>query len=632
MTAANAVPTVECLRCEVEVPAGNYCGLCGCDPVAEPGSSTVWLRPNAFGAAPAEKVLRPNLASTLFPQLPSGSRRPFRLILILAAAGLASSAVVRLPSLAIATGSLGLPLLFVFYLRASGADRDLPTARLVGAAAGGAALGILWVLISGQAVARSYGVPMGVGLALHHLLGAGFLIPTAGMLLMVVPTVVIRFRSPESRESLDGFMIGGLAALFFTAAATLTRLGPQVATGLIAHVRPVKGLLVEAVLCGVTVPITATAAGGMVGVALWFRQPGSHRGRVRLLLWLLAAAALLIHAGVGVIDIVGVPQLVMLVAHLTMTVAVLFGLRLALQLALLHEDHDPIREDQPLLCPHCEHVVPDMAFCPACGAATRASSQESRRERRDIRPRPTEEAAPGRTYPGYALPAGEYAAPELRRPRFGWLLGRWGTGIAAAAVVLGAAALVLTPKIAHYVCPPDCGKPPSGTPVMELPRFTSPDGGFSVSYPAPGTAYAVTTQKAGVTARYTGGDGGVLQLFSEPANGRTAKDIAKAIVRRTYPDAQTAYEIPNAMVGYQRGYGELADDWPQGGSATYARDRVLVMVAVKNDLALVAFATGPYHAYGPDFGPGPPSGANLEIALDMGKYVNSFQWDGDPDR
>lgn len=640
MTAAvQGVPTVECRRCEVEVPAGNYCGLCGCDPVAEPGTSTAWLRPGAFGAAPAEKVLRPNLASTLFPQLPSGSRRPFRVVLILAAIGLAASAVLRLPALGIATGALGLPLLFVFYLRASGADRDLPRARLVGAALLGAALGILWVVISGQAVARSYGVPMQVGLALHHLLGAGFLIPTIGMLLMVLPTAVIRFRRPGSRESLDGFAIGGLAALFFTAAATLTRLAPQVATGLIAHVRPVKGLLVQAVLCGVTVPITATAAGGMVGIALWFRQQGGHHGRVRLLLWLLAAGALLIHAGVGVIDIVGVPQSAMLAAHLTMTVVVLLGLRLALQLALLHEDHDPIREDQPLLCPHCEHVVPDMAFCPACGAATRASSRESRRERRDFRPQPTGQAEPGsidgepeQRYPGYALPAGAYAAPAIRRPRFGWLLGRWGTGIATAAVVLGTAALALTPKIAHYACPPDCGKPPSGTPVMELPRFDSPDGGFSVSYPAPGTAYAVTTQKAGITARYTGGDGGVLQLFSEPANGRTAKDIAKAIVRRTYPDARTAYEIPNAMVGYQPGYGELADDWPQGGSATYARDRVLVMVSVKNDLALVAFATGPYHAFGPDFGPGPPSGANLEIALDMGKYVNSFQWDGDPDR
>jgi hypothetical protein len=50
------------------------------------------------------------------------------------------------------------------------------------------------------------------------------------------------------------------------------------------------------------------------------------------------------------------------------------------------------------------------------------------------------------------------------------------------------------------------------------------------------------------------------------------------------------------------------------------------MAAVKNDLALVAFATGPYRAFGPTSGPGLPSGANLELAADLGKYVNSFQW------
>jgi len=60
--------------------------------------------------------------------------------------------------------------------------------------------------------------------------------------------------------------------------------------------------------------------------------------------------------------------------------------------------------------------------------------------------------------------------------------------------------------------------------------------------------------------------------------------------------------------------------------------RVMVLVAVKDGLALVAYAVGPYHQFGPNFGPGPPSGANLEVAQDLGKYVNSFAWRGDPPR
>jgi hypothetical protein len=40
----------------------------------------------------------------------------------------------------------------------------------------------------------------------------------------------------------------------------------------------------------------------------------------------------------------------------------------------------------------------------------------------------------------------------------------------------------------------------------------------------------------------------------------------------------------------------------------------------------VATAVGPYHEFTPTFGTGHPSGVNLALALDMGKYVNSFRW------
>jgi hypothetical protein len=86
------------------------------------------------------------------------------------------------------------------------------------------------------------------------------------------------------------------------------------------------------------------------------------------------------------------------------------------------------------------------------------------------------------------------------------------------------------------------------------------------------------------------------------------------------------------LVGYQLGYGEVADDYPQDSAGRYTRLRLLVMVAVKNQIALIAAAVGPYHEFSPDFGSGHPSGANLQLALDMGKYVNSFTWRGDPPR
>ncbi|WP_313673992.1 zinc ribbon domain-containing protein [Mycolicibacterium sp.] len=633
---ADIVTVALCPRCHTDVPEGNFCGVCGSSLAAQPGDGPQWLRPNTFGAAPSEKVMVPHFASSMFPHLPDRSRRPFRLTLVVAAVALAASVAAKLPAAGITVAALGLPLLFVLYLRASQIDRDIPRVSLALSAVAGAVLGSGWVLLTGGLVARTYNVSLGVGVALHHLLGQGVAIPAIGMLLMLVPAVAVRLTRPGTRESLDGFTIGALGALVFTAAATLTRLAPQFTTGLFAHARPVEGLIVEVVMGGVTIPVTAAAAGGLAGILLWFKPSSEHERKLRTVLALLAALVMIVHTAVGVVDIVGLPEMVMLAIHLAATVLALLALRLALQFALLHETHDPIRADQPLLCIHCEMVVPDMAFCPACGAATRASTRTSRRERRGAsRPQPVagDTDGPGATaadglplenYPGYALPAGTYRAHGLRRPRFGWLVGRWGTAITAVAVVLGAVALVQTPEIAHYMCPPECGRPPSGTPVTGLPKFTGP--GFSVSYPSAESAYEITTYDNGVVAKYVGGDTGVMQLFSEPASGRSAQEVVQALLKNRYPDARVAYVIPNAKVGYEPGYGVFADDWPQNPTATFTRQRLMVTAAVKNDLALIAFASGPYRTFGPQSGPGLPSGANLELAADLGKYVNSFQW------
>lgn len=625
-----APTTQRCPRCHTEVPAGHFCGVCASDLTAPEGSAPEWLRPSVFGAAPGEKVLIPYFASAMFPHLPNPSRRPFRVTLLVGIVALGVSVLMRLPAAGIALSALGLPLLFVLYLRSSNLDRDIPRGSLFSSALIGAALGAGWALLTGGLVARAYNVSISSGLALNNLLGKGIAIPAIGMLLMLVPAVVLRFVRPGTRESLDGYAIGALGALVFTAAATLVRLAPQFSTGLFARFRPIRSLAVEVIMNGLAIPVTAAAAGGLVGLLLWFQPAGGHDRRVRVVLVMLSAAVLFVHTAVGVVTITGLPQMVMLAIHLTAAVLAVLALRVALQLALLHEKPDPMRPDQPLLCIDCEMVVPDMAFCPACGVATRASTRTSRRERRDVRPHPAgADSAPAdgeANYPGYALPAGSYQAPAIGRPRFGWLVGRWGVTVTACIVVLAGTTLVLTPKIAHFMCPPECGRPPAGTPVAGLPRHTSSDGKFSVSYPAPGSAYEVTLLDNGVTARFTGGDTGTMQLFSQPANGRTARDIIESLVRKRFPDARIDYEIPNAMVGYEPGFGVLADDWPQNPSARSTRQRILAMAAVRNDLALVAFATGPFRAFGPDSGPGLPSGANLQLAEDLGKYVNSFQW------
>jgi hypothetical protein len=100
------------------------------------------------------------------------------------------------------------------------------------------------------------------------------------------------------------------------------------------------------------------------------------------------------YAVLGLVDVARFPQTLQLVLHLTVAAMAVLALRVGLHLALLHEAHDEILSDEPLLCPHCGHVVPDMAFCVACGAATRASSRSSRQARRDTRPVRTDTGPP----------------------------------------------------------------------------------------------------------------------------------------------------------------------------------------------------------------------------------------------
>jgi hypothetical protein len=107
----DAVPRTLCPRCASDVPAGDFCGVCGSDLTGERTGGRRWLRPGTFGAAPGEAVLRPYLFSSLFPHLPNRSRRPFRIILLIGSLALVAFALARIPSAGIALAALGLPLL-----------------------------------------------------------------------------------------------------------------------------------------------------------------------------------------------------------------------------------------------------------------------------------------------------------------------------------------------------------------------------------------------------------------------------------------------------------------------------------------------------------------------------------------
>jgi hypothetical protein len=103
-----------------------------------------------------------------------------------------------------------------------------------------------------------------------------------------------------------------------------------------------------------------------------------------------------LYAGLGLMELAPLSDGFHVGLHLLVAVLALLALRIGLQAALLHEAHDGMNPSEPLLCPHCGHVVPDMAFCPNCGVSTRASSRSSRTARRLTRPVRSDSAPEGR--------------------------------------------------------------------------------------------------------------------------------------------------------------------------------------------------------------------------------------------
>jgi hypothetical protein len=183
-------------------------------------------------------------------------------------------------------------------------------------------------------------------------------------------------------------------------------------------------------------------------------------------------------------------------------------------------------------------------------------------------------------------------------------------------------------------CPPACGQPPTGPPVASRPRFTAPDRSFSVEYPQ-GERYFGTTKKLadGVLISVNVGDTGAILIEGGPANGRTAEQVATSFVRSKFPDARRAYGVPNALVGYQLGYGEVDDVYLQSSDGTYSHQRLTVLAAVKNDVSVLAVGLGAYHPFVQgSFSNGHPSGAATLVAQVMDSFVNSVTWRGDPPR
>ena len=178
--------------------------------------------------------------------------------------------------------------------------------------------------------------------------------------------------------------------------------------------------------------------------------------------------------------------------------------------------------------------------------------------------------------PGSDLP--RVGFPEMSRPaspghRFSHatMIVFLAAGLAILAVILVVAALLSQPPTPP-VCPPlTCQSPPirnpmiggssavTGTPVEHGQLYTNSQG-FTVRYYSPfGITPQASTAADGITLTYDFASqyGGTSQLavIGAPAGNTTNVGLVQSIIGQIAPNAQLAYQLPGALVGYQLGVG-----------------------------------------------------------------------------
>jgi hypothetical protein len=390
---------MQCQQCEATVPAGTFCGVCGA-ATAPTRWGPAWLRLAAYTAAPDQHALWPSLATSLFPQAARRSRVAFRAALLALVVLLFAVAALRWQPPLIGLCALGAPLLFGLYLRETDAFRDQSIGALAGTAALGVGLGVGWAFLTDAIWKRTYDDVLGTPMTHTEQVINLAAIPVVGVLLMLAPVVVVRLLSRGDRESLDGFVIGAIGALCFFSADLLARAAPEFTHGLSDHDMPLDAVFALTALRGVAGPLTAVAVGGMVGATMWFTR---REQSTRAPHWYSPSSpipalvvALLLYAAQNGIDYTWLSYLQIVLLNFAIALAALWALRLVVHVTLLLEASDDDSTNAPVLCPPCDYVVPELAFCAHCGVAARAASRSSRVERRRHRPVPVTAPTEGR--------------------------------------------------------------------------------------------------------------------------------------------------------------------------------------------------------------------------------------------
>ncbi len=266
-----------------------------------------------------------------------------------------------------------------------------------------------------------------------------------------------------------------------------------------------------------------------------------------------------------------------------------------------------------------------VAYCPRCGTANQTGAPFCGRCGQALGPAPATAVAVAYPYRQVAAPA-----PAGHGARWLALVG----AVAILAVILGAVAWLHQPHVTGHDCGVTC-KPPSSPPLGNAHTYTSTDLGYSLDY-FDGDLLAQNghiTHQDGHSIAWTVdlGDGPFPIVFDgQAANGRSARQVVEQTQAAKFADATYVYTIPGDELGYYDGFGNVYDVNLASGGGQSIRGRLIVIAAVRKNVAVTLVSVGPYAASSPNDGHPNPSDTYMVDVFDP--IVNTVRFAGDPIR
>ncbi|MGH8989574.1 MAG: hypothetical protein ACRDXC_13435 [Acidimicrobiales bacterium] len=223
-------------------------------------------------------------------------------------------------------------------------------------------------------------------------------------------------------------------------------------------------------------------------------------------------------------------------------------------------------------------------------------------------------------------------APPTRRIRRRHLFGLLALTLLVVSGALVLAAFLLRPSPPkHCTALFDCGGPVARGAVHSGTIYKSRKFGFQVEY---GPNSGLQKSPDGIIVSYSGpttDEQGQVEVVGLRSGNTSASDVVSSVAQQIAPDATEVYEVPNPYIGGIPAVGEAYDVEADGSSDSNSLDRLIVLAAVRGDLAIAVVDMGPYWQFSSSNTAvmnlnDHPSPADQYAALFADPMVNSVVW------